>query len=39
MWPNRHWAITRASDVPAELLFLVAVVLVAIGVGLFLRGD
>jgi hypothetical protein len=39
MAPNGLWAITRAPDVPAELLFLVAVVLVAIGVGLFLRGD
>jgi hypothetical protein len=39
MASNGLWAITRAPDVPAELLFLVAAVLVAIGVGLFLRGD
>jgi hypothetical protein len=39
MSPNGVWAMTRPPDVPAELLFLVAAVLVAIGVGLFLRGD
>jgi hypothetical protein len=39
MSPTGHWAITRAPDVPTELLFLVAVLLVAVGVGLFLRGD
>jgi hypothetical protein len=39
MSTNGLWAIALASDVPVELLFLVAAVLVAIGVGLFLRGD
>ncbi len=39
MASNGLWAIALAADVPAELLFLVAIVLVAIGVGLFLRGG